>query len=162
MANYFYFAGIPPRICCLEMTTADLDVLVRRSDLDAWVNALAKVNYAPAHIHQTFARFESSAGTIDLDLMLVSDETFQKMSAQSKVTQFEQTSVAVPSIEHLIALKLHALKQDLRHRRIRDADDVINLVLQNGINLEESQWREIFERHGTLDWYEQIRKATRP
>jgi len=94
--------------------------------------------------------------------MLVSDETFQKMSAQAKVTQYEQTAVSIPSIKHLIALKLHALKQDLRHRRIRDADDVINLVLQNGIDLEESRWRELFEKYGTLDWYERIRKATRP
>ena len=145
-----------------QRSTADLDVLIRRNDLDAWVKALAKVNYVPDYVHRTFARFRSSAGAIDLDLMLVSDETFQKMSAESKVSKFEQTSISIPSIEHLIALKLHALKQDLRHRRLRDADDVINLVLKNGINVEESRWREIFERHGTLDWYERIRKATRP
>ena len=145
-----------------QRNTADLDVLIRRTDLDAWVGALAKVNYRPDYIQRTFARLRSSAGAIDLDVMLVSDETFEKMAAQSKVTEFEQTPVSIPSIEHLIALKLHALKQDLRHRRLRDADDVINLVLNNGINLEESRWREIFERHGTLDWYERIRKATRP
>ena len=81
------------------------------------------MNYRPDYIQRTFARFRSSAGAIDLDVMLVSDETFEKMAAQSKVTEFEQTPVSIPSIEHLIALKLHALKQDLRHRRLRDADD---------------------------------------
>lgn len=145
-----------------QRTTADLDVLIRRRDLDAWINELAKMNYAPLHIHQTFARFKSSTGTIDLDVMLVNDDTFQKMSIEAKATEIEQIKVSVPSIEHLIALKLHALKQDLRHRRIGDADDIINLILRNGINLQESRWREIFEKHGTLEWYERIRKATQP
>ena len=145
-----------------QRTTTDLDVLIRRSDLDAWMKALAKVDYEPVHVQRTFAQFESKAGNIDLDLMLVSDETFQKMAADAIMTEIQQTPVSIPSIEHLIALKLHALKQDLRHRRLRDADDVVNLVLQNRINLEESHWREIFEKHGTLDWYERIRKATRP
>jgi len=93
--------------------------------------------------------------------MLVSDETFHKMSSQSKETQFGETRARIPSLEHLIALKLHALKQDLSHRRILDFDDVSNLILKNGINLEESRWRDIFEKHGTLDLYERIRKATK-
>jgi hypothetical protein len=64
--------------------TSDLDVLIRRSELDAWIKALAKVNYEPNHIHQTFARFKSSAGTIDLDVMLVSDESFRKYLCSRK------------------------------------------------------------------------------
>ena len=115
----------------------------------------------PIGIHQTFAQFESKVGSIDLDLMLVNDETFQKMAAQSKVTHFDEMAAHIPSLEHLIALKLHALKQELRHRHILDFDDVMNLVLKNGINVEESHWRDIFEKHGTLDLYERIRKATR-
>ena len=85
---------------------------------------------------------------------------FEKMSTESKVTQFGETSARVPSIEHVIALKLHALKQGLAHRRILDFDDVMNLVLKNGIDLGESRWREIFEKHGNLDLYERLRKAT--
>jgi hypothetical protein len=143
-----------------QRNTADLDILIRRRDLDTWLDALAKLEYVPIGMHQTFAQFESKTGNIDLDLMLVSDDTFDKMCAQSKAAQFGDTSASIPSIEHLIALKLHALKQNLSHRRILDFDDVTNLVLKNGINLEESRWREIFEKHGTLDWYERTRKAT--
>ena len=95
-----------------QRNTADLDVLVRRSDLDTWMKALAELHYVPVGMHKTFAQFESTAGAIDLDLMLVSDETFQKMAAQSKMTQFDQTAARVPSIEHLIALKLHALNRN--------------------------------------------------
>ena len=60
-----------------QRNTADLDVLIRRTDLDAWVGALAKVNYRPDYVQRTFTRFRSSAGAIDLDVMLVSDETFR-------------------------------------------------------------------------------------
>jgi hypothetical protein len=145
-----------------QRSTGDLDVLVRRSDDTAWTEALKRVGYTLLHAQRTFAQYKSADGSIDLDLMYVDDATFDPMYAASEPKDFHGVPIKVPSLEHLVALKLHVLKQDLRHRRLYDADDIIQLVLRNKIDLRESKWQALFEKYGTLEWYEKIRHATQP
>jgi hypothetical protein len=63
-------------------------------------------------------------------------------------------------LEHLVALKLHAAKQDLPHRTLGDLDDIINLVLANRVNLREERWRQLFAKYGTIEVYEKVLHAT--
>jgi len=48
---------------------------------------------------------------------------------------------------HLLALKLHVSKQELRHRRLYDWDDIVSLVVQNKLDLREARWRAVFEKY---------------
>jgi hypothetical protein len=144
-----------------QRTTMDLDLLIRRTHADQWTDALKRIGYDLAYAHQTFARYRSSRG-IDLDVMYVNDETFDGMFAASMPTQFQGVPVKVPSLEHLLALKLHVSKQELRHRRLYDWDDIVTLVVQNKVDLRESRWRAVFEKYGTLELYEKVRRATEP
>lgn len=66
----------------------------------------------------------------------------------------------MPSLKHLIALKLHVLKQGLAHRTVRDLDDVIMLVLKNGLDIRTDGWRNLFSRYGTAELYEKVLRAT--
>jgi hypothetical protein len=142
--------------------TLDLDYLVRRSDRDAWKRRLAGYGYAPAHEHENFAQFVSKHGWIDLDLMFVEDQTFDRMFAASELKSIGPVEVRFPALEHLLALKLHVAKQELRHRTLRDLDDIINLVLINRIDLDGEKWRQLFEKYGNAELYEKVARATRP
>src|SRR5688572_9115048 len=144
-----------------QRSTGDLDVLVRRSDGAAWTDALKKVGYSLLHAQRTFAQYKSR-GSIDLDLMHVDDATFDPMYAASEPKEFHGVPARVPCLEHLVALKLHVLKQDLRHRRLFDADDIIQILTVNKIDLREPKWRAVFEKYGNLEWYEKIKLATQP
>ena len=144
-----------------QRTTMDLDLLVRRTHASHWTEILKPIGYDLDYAHQTFARYHSSKG-LDVDVMYVNDETFDGMFAAAMPALFQGVPVKVPSIEHLLALKLHASKQELRHRRLYDWDDIVSLVVQNEIDLREPRWRALFERHGTLELYEKIKRATEP
>lgn len=144
-----------------QRTTMDLDLMIRRRQAAQWTDTLKRIGYELDYAHQTFARYRSSQG-IDLDVMYVSDETFDGMFTAAMPTDFQGVSVKVPSLEHLLALKLHVSKQELRHRRLYDWDDIVNLVVQNGIDLREPRWRAVFEKYGTLELYEKVRRATEP
>lgn len=142
--------------------TVDLDYLVRRSDREAWKNTLSAQGYDAKHEHENFAQFVSQQGWIDLDLMFVNERTFDAMFAASELKNVGPASARFPSLEHLVALKLHVVKQDLKHRTLGDLDDIINLVLANRVNLREEKWRQLFAKYGTLEVYEKLVHATAP
>ncbi len=142
--------------------TVDLDYLVRHADREAWRQALAKYGYEIAEEHEHFAQFKSRNRWIDLDLMLVNERTFDAMFAASELKSFGPAAARFPSLEHLLALKLHVARQNLRHRTLGDLDDIINLVLANHIDLREKKWRQLFERYGNLELYEKVAHATSP
>ena len=96
-----------------------------------------------------------------MDLMFVSEATFEGMFAASRETGLGPVTARIPSLQHLIALKLHVLKQGLEHRVLGDLDDVIQLVLVNGVNLDQSEWKQIFEKYGSQELYEKARRTSR-
>jgi hypothetical protein len=142
--------------------TVDLDYLVRRSGRESWQSALARLGYKVAHEHDNFAQFTSEPGGTDVDLMFVNDSTFDAMFGASLSQDTGLSQARFPSLEHLVALKLHVLKQQLRHRMLKDMDDVINLLLANRVDLRQENWRQLFEKYGSQDLYEKIARAIAP
>jgi len=140
--------------------TYDLDLLVRRSQRDAWVRKVESLGYTVFREHATFVQMSASGGGTELDLMLVADETFAGLWAAAEAKLLGGIEVKMPSLKHLIALKLHALKQGLAHRTVKDLDDVIMLVLKNALDIRAEQWRDWFLRYGTAELYERVLRAT--
>ena len=88
-------------------------------------------------------------GQPPVDLMLVNSRTFEKLSAGATVSEVDGQQIRYPSLLHLIALKLHALRHGLEHRRARDLGDVVELMMINQLNLAAPEFQEILERYGT-------------
>ncbi len=66
---------------------------------------------------------------------------------------FGQVVAKVPSLEHLLALKLHALRLKIPHRFSKDADDVEMLIRRNQVDLEDPVIKDLFLKHGTEELY---------
>jgi hypothetical protein len=140
--------------------TVDLDLLVRKADRTIWVEAVAAMGYRSFHSHENFEQFRSADRDIDLDLMFVSEATFEGILVASKETSFGSIAARIPSLQHLIALKLHVLKQGLEHRMLGDLDDVIQLILVNAADLDQAEWKQVFEKYGNEELYEKVRRAS--
>jgi hypothetical protein len=91
--------------------------------------------------------------------MLVNNETYEKLFVRAISASPEALPIKLVCVEHLIALKLHVLKQDLEHRRLKDFMDIVELVRVNKIDLQSAEMREIFSRYGTQDLYRRIKLA---
>jgi predicted nucleotidyltransferase len=65
----------------------------------------------------------------------------------------------IPALEHLIALKLHALKNSHAGRFLKDFLDVENLVRVNNIDLRSETVRGLFLKYGNAELYEKISRA---
>lgn len=138
--------------------TGDLDILVREADRDAWLNLVTSMGYSLFHQHKAFLQFSPSNIEVwPIDLMLVEDMTFDGLLAESEEVNFGGTeNVRIPSIEHLIALKLNVLKQVGRERELKDLADIVALVRIGKFDVEDKRFRILCEKYGTADIYEKI------
>jgi hypothetical protein len=91
--------------------TEDADVLGRKEDRACWQTLLIGLGYRVVRDGGSFIQFEAAdPSEWNVDLMLVSADAFAKLQATATTAQMDGAEVAVPSLEHLLALTIHALK----------------------------------------------------
>ena len=142
-------------------STFDVDFLVRRADREAWISRLAAAGLSLFAETRAFAQFTQSQGGDGLDLMFVDESTFDEFWNASELRDFDRVQMRLPSLDHLLALKLHALKQGLAHRTSKDAEDVQMLVRRNHLNIKDPHYKELFLKYGTREIYETILRILR-
>ncbi len=138
--------------------TADVDFLICADNRTAWLELLTKLGYRVFSDGGSFVQLSSDQQSAwPLDLMLVQKKTFQPMLADSREVEFYGTTSRIPSLEHLIALKLHALKNTRVNRFLKDYLDVENLIQINHLDIKSKKIRLLFTKYGTLALYEKMR-----
>jgi hypothetical protein len=147
----------------ISRETADFDILVTRDDEAGWRGLLGALGYTVRFDGGNFLQMNPPpASTWPVDLMLVNGGTFSKLWASATEGDLMGLKFKIPAPEHLIALKLHALRQDKPHRALKDFLDVVAIIQTCSLDLESSQLRETFSRYGTDEILERVRKAVGP
>ncbi len=143
-----------------QRNTFDLDFIIRQEDTGQWRQLASRLGYKLYREAATFVQF-NPGNTQDqpLDLMIVNSETFGKLAAESVPAPPGTVPARIVSLAHLLALKCHAIKHGSERRIVKDADDVIRLIQANRLDINASEWRQLFLKHGTSEFYEKIRRA---
>lgn len=130
-------------------TTFDIDIAVPDDQAATWSSELVAIGYVLYFCTDAFQRFEdkSSFRRFPVDLMLMSPETFKKIHQTSVLKKIGTVDLLVPSPLHLIAMKLHALKQPRRAAEGKDLNDMINLIRFAQINVQSSDFQAIIDRY---------------
>lgn len=138
--------------------TKDLDLLVCRTDSEKWMAVLKSVGYVVEHDGGNFIQLKATeeASAPPIDLMLVSESTFLEMKADGRPTQIQNASFLIPSLDHLLALKLHALKHGPPHRGYKDFVDVLSLIEVNHIDVRGEKFRALCDKFGDARIYERL------
>jgi hypothetical protein len=107
-----------------------------------------------------FMQFNPAPGArLPVDLMFIADEVFERMRADAEQETVEGVSIGVVSLLHLIALKCHAIQHGKPLRRIKDTEDLIQLIKLNGLNLIEPELRATILKHGNQELYDKLQHA---
>jgi hypothetical protein len=141
--------------------TFDVDLLVRRVDHDAWLDRLGASGLKLFGQTRTFAQFSQPHDGDGLDLMFVEEPTFDQMWQASEEHDFGGIRARVPCLDHLLALKLHALKQSPPHRTAKDAEDVEILLRRHGLNLRDLRYEQLFLKYGNREIYDTFLRLLR-
>jgi hypothetical protein len=141
--------------------TFDVDFLVCKEDREPWRQRLVDHGFELVSEKSAFAQFSPPGRETGLDLMFVARETFESFWKAGEQREFGEATAPVPALDHLLALKLHVLKQGLIHRTFKDAEDVEMLVRRNKLDLDEERYEKLFLKYGSREIYETIRRVLR-
>ena len=137
--------------------TDDIDFLIRKEDYAKIREVLETEGYNEDDAREVFARLKGkSLELIDLDFMFVDKDTFDKIMKDSKKMSIAKQDFRVPSLEHLIALKLHAVKNGPKRRGNKDLFDIVELIAANKVDVKTSDFKNLCLKYGTVEIYNKI------
>ena len=134
--------------------TLDLDVVTEVAAQDALVAFMESQGFVTLHQSSGYSNHrhsDRSRGRVDF--MYVRGETAERLFASARELPGPGgRSILVPKPEHLIAMKVQAMK-DAPERAWQDLVDIAYLFRLDGVNRDEVQ--QYFESAGLVDkWYE--------
>lgn len=137
--------------------TADVDFLITKEDFDKISGLLKKAGYKKALSQENFVQLHSShLSLLDVDFMFVDQETLKKIMKEGERFKIVGQTFTVPSLHHLIALKLHSIKHNPKLRLTKDLPDIINLIRINEVNVKDKKFKELCLKYGTVETYDKI------
>jgi hypothetical protein len=138
--------------------TEDLDLLVCSDVRATWDGLLRGAGYSLFSERPTFSQWEPKPESIAkrLDVMYVNAATFAKMLGNSIERTLMSAQVRIPSLNDLLALKLHAARY-APWRMLKDMADIVYLIDANQIDVKSDQFRQLCLRFGTEEIYERLR-----
>ncbi|MBI3008667.1 MAG: nucleotidyltransferase family protein [Candidatus Omnitrophica bacterium] len=136
--------------------TLDIDCLMVDSDSGAIHTILTEAGYRETERTENFVRYShSSIYLMDVDVMLVDRGTFDKMLQRSSVYQVGAINVRIPCLVHLIALKLHAIRNNPK-RELKDLGDIVELLRSNQGEVTREELKSTCARYGPEGIYTKL------
>jgi len=139
----------------LSRATQDVDLIVGASARDSVVSFMESLGYETLHASEGFSNHlhpDQRLGRVDF--LYVDAQTADRLFAASRrIAGSGGRALVVPTPEHLIAMKVHAAKND-PSRTLREMADVEHLLHQPGV--EPQAVRRYFEAAGLLRWYDEL------
>jgi hypothetical protein len=137
--------------------TLDVDCLICDADRDKVVAAFEREGFAVTAETESFVRLHhGSVHMMDLDLLLVDAETLSEMLRESLPVSIGSRELRVPWLAHLIALKLHAVRNDPK-RELRDLSDIVDLLRANPDVVTSEELERLSARYGPDGALDKIR-----
>lgn len=173
LPDFLDVAAQPPGLRCLIIggyalahhghirPTMDVDFLARRVDRPDWHARLAAAHMVLASATSAFSQFNPVGEGEGLDLMWVDDPTFDAMERAGGVADFDGRPGRVVGLDHLLALKLHALRHASAERGSKDAADIEWLLRRHGISLDDGHYKDWFLRYGGATLHESFQRILR-
>jgi Uncharacterised nucleotidyltransferase len=115
--------------------TVDLDCLIAAPDLAVVDRMLSGSGFATLAQTESFRRYRHAHFGY-LDVLLADSTTFEKLFSAAQALQIGDRVLKVPALPHLIAMKLHAAKND-PSRELREFADIEQLVRRNAVPADE-------------------------
>lgn len=137
--------------------TADVDFLITEEGFKKIAPLLEKAGYKQDFVQEVFVRLKSNQlYLMDIDFMFVDKDTLDKIIKDGKKIGIAGQEFIIPSLNNVIALKLHSLKYNLKLRENKDLPDIISLIRINKLDYKTKEFKKLCFKYGTEEIYHKI------
>ena len=158
--QFLVIGGLAVNLHGYSRDTADLELLICAGQRKQWLDLFSNLGYTIYKDGGNFLQLSSQTlAAWPVDLMLVRENTFAPMFTASREVELYGAPSRIPSLEHLIVLKLHALKNTRLDRFLKDFLDVENLIRINRLDMKSENIRHLFAKYGTLELYDKVSRS---
>ena len=142
-------------------STGDLDIAICATDAAQWKSELLALGYSIFFEQPAFVQLKNaSLEAWPIDLMIVNESTFKNLSEAATPFPFRDCTAQIASVPHLLAMKLHALRDRPAHREAKDLGDVAELLKIAKTPENSDFFRQLCEKYGSLWVYEHFAKRS--
>lgn len=158
--DYVLIGGFAVNAHHFSRFTEDIDFMITEEDAPKVAQLLKNLNFELFHEHKNFTRWKASSiySNVLVDLVFTNRITLTKVLQEGLETTVEGCLMRVPSLEHLLAMKLHAIKQQPERREHKDWLDIIELITVNKVDVRADRFKELCLKVGTPELYKRILK----
>jgi hypothetical protein len=129
---------------------------VSASDCRKVEQELLIVGYTVCNRQEAFVQFRGGKqGLRDIDFLIGDRQTVETLIRMGKAVTIAGEEFIVPSLQHLIAMKLHSIAGN-KMRELKDFPDVVQLISANGICPKDENIRTLFEKNGLMELYQKL------
>jgi hypothetical protein len=140
----------------VQRNTLDIDFMLTRNDYHAIETKLLGMGFSVFNSQDSFIQLKNAQpGVRDIDFMFCDEHTVDEIDRNGLSVQIAGEQFRIPSVLHLIALKLHAVKNN-RERELYDIPDIVRLIRANRIDLRSPELEKICLKFGTRELYDTI------
>jgi predicted nucleotidyltransferase len=139
--------------------TLDIDCLIAEEHASALGEVLKGAGYSEQARSDNFIRYTGPEDEqFDVDVLLVDTETMSELVSESRAFDLGPATMRVPSLRHLVMLKLHAIKNEPK-RELRDLSDVVEMLRFQPDSISTEELAEICARYGPPGILDRLKDA---
>lgn len=127
--------------------TFDLDFAIWDGDAERVQTALGAKGFSTPVQSRDFARMKHVDSPFLVDFLYLGADTFEKLWLKRVERQISGRPFALAAPEHIIRMKLHALRHGKMDRREKDIPDILNLMELCGWTPTTADFREACLQH---------------
>ncbi|MBD3319613.1 MAG: hypothetical protein GF350_00795 [Chitinivibrionales bacterium] len=137
--------------------THDIDFMIEASAYLSLEAEMKKIGYREVLRTGLFVRMKGASDReLMVDFLFVNPATFKKLHRNGDTVTIDSNVFSVPSLFHLIAMKLHSIKNSRKRRFTTDMTDIIKLIERNDINVLDDAFKTMCLKFGNENLYNQI------
>lgn len=155
---YLIIGGFAVGAYGYQRFTRDFDILMTDAGFLKARPFLESAGYQVATHQKLVATLfykEKDPKFIPIDVVFVDEKTFGEMLISGKQAEIFGVQFTIPSLEHLIAMKLHAIKNNPK-RGLQDLTDLVEMLKKNQIDVNSPKFRDLFLKYGADEWYRKV------
>ena len=140
--------------------TDDVDFLMTEENFEKAWPLLSEAGYSNMMKQHLYARLRKEADPQgrfpDIDILFTNPETFQRIQKDARDMDLGEKKMKVVSLRHLMAMKLHSLKNNPGGREVPDMGDLLGLIQFNRMDVRSSSFKEFCLKYGNEETYNRL------